>query len=153
MKERLFLSAGFSDFCVGWAKGEQWRSVQWGTEPIAERLFAALQPYMEAICWEDVSIFLIHGPGSTLGIRTFCAFLRTLLVLKKIRASQVWVCDSLHFARWLLDQRPSSQPICARVQSTKTLCLNSKEDDISARRENFLILMLDFLKKFYRLAL
>ena len=135
MKERLFLSAGFSDFCVGWAQGEQWRYVRCRTEPIAERLFAALQPCMESICWEAVSIFLLNGPGSTLGIRTFCAFIRTLLVCKKIPASHVWVCDSLHFARLVLDRRPSSRPICARVQGMQIFCLGPKENTIHRASE------------------
>jgi hypothetical protein len=128
MTERLFLHAGFSDFCVGWAKNDTWAYEYVGTEPITDKLFSALRPCMDGISWEDTEIYLVNGPGSTLGIRTFCAFIRTLLVLKKIKPSQVFVCDALHFAQLILTQRNLPQPVCARLNVTQTLCLNSLED-------------------------
>ena len=67
----------------------------------------------------------MNGPGSTLGIRTFCAFIRTLLVLKKIKPSQVFVCDALHFAQLILTQRNFRETVCARLNVTQVLCLSS----------------------------
>ena len=128
MKERLFLHAGFSDFCIGWAKNDTWAYEYIGTEPITDKLFSALRPCTDGISWENTEIYLVNGPGSTLGIRTFCAFIRTLLVLKKIKPSQVFVCDALHFAQLILTQRNLQQRVCARLNVTQVLCLNSLED-------------------------
>ena len=128
MKERLFLHAGFSDFCVGWAKNGTCMYEHVGTEPITDRLFSALQPCVDKISWKNTAIYLVNGPGSTLGIRTFCAFIRTLLVLKKLNPSQVFVCDALHFAQLILTQRNLPQPVCARLNVTQALCLNSFDD-------------------------
>ena len=128
MKERLFLHAGFSDFCVGWAKNNTWAYEYVGTEPITDRLFSALRQCTDEISWENTEVYLVNGPGSTLGIRTFCAFIRTLLVLKKIKPSQVFVCDTLHFAQLILTQQNLQKTVCARLNVTQTLCLNSPED-------------------------
>ena len=128
MTERLFLHAGFSDFCIAWAKNEGWCYECYETEPITDRLFSALRPCIDDISWNDAAVYLLNGPGSTLGIRTFCAFVRTLLVLKKIRTSQVFVCDTLHFAQLVLRHRNVQQPVCARLNVTQTLCLNSPDD-------------------------
>lgn len=128
MTERLFLHAGFSDFCVGWAKNDTRRYEYVGTEPITDKLFSALKPCVDEISRENTEIYLVNGPGSTLGIRTFCAFVRTLTVLKKISPSQVLVCDALHLAQLILKQRNLRQPVCARLNVTQTLCLNSPED-------------------------
>ena len=128
MKERLFLYAGFSDFCVGWAKNDAWSYEYVETEPITDRLFSALRPCTDEISWSNTEIYLVNGPGSTLGIRTFCAFIRTLLVLKKLIPSQVFVCDALHFAQLILTQQNLQKTVCARLNVTQTLCLNSPED-------------------------
>ena len=128
MTERLFLHAGFSDFCVGWAKNDTWAYEHIGTEPVTDRLFSALRPCTDEISWENTEVYLVNGPGSTLGIRTFCAFIRTLLVLKKLNPSQVFFCDMLHFAQLILTQRNLQQPVCARLNVTQTLCLNSLVD-------------------------
>lgn len=128
MKDRLFLHAGFSDFCIGLAKNDTWAYEYIGTEPITDKLFSALRPCMDGISWEDSEVYLVDGPGSTLGIRTFCAFIRTLLVLKKLISSQVFVCDALHFAQLILTQQNLPQPVCARLNVTQVLCLNSLED-------------------------
>lgn len=130
MTERLFLHAGFSDFCIGWARGEVWHYECYNTEPIADRLFSALRSCTDEISWENTEVYLVNGPGSTLGIRTFCAFVRTLLVLKKINPSQVFVCDALHFAQLILTQQNLQQPVCARLNVTQTLCLNSLKDKL-----------------------
>ena len=135
MKERLFLHAGFSDFCIGWAKNDAWRYECCDTEPIADQLFSALRPCMDGISWKNTEVYLVNGPGSTLGIRTFCAFIRTLLVLKKIKPSQVFVCDALHFAQLILTQRNLPQPVCARLNVTQVLCLNSLEDTFHVTSE------------------
>jgi len=128
MTERLFLHAGFSDFCVGLAKNDAWAYEYVGTEPITDRLFSALRPCMDEISWKNTEVYLVNGPGSTLGIRAFCAFIRTLLVLKKIKPSQVFVCDALHFAQLILTRQNLPQPVCARLNVTQTLCLNSIDD-------------------------
>jgi len=128
MTERLFLHAGFSDFCIGWAKNDTWAYEYIGTEPITDKLFSALRPCTDGISLENTEIYLVNGPGSTLGIRTFCAFIRTLLVLKKLNPSQVFVCDALHFAQLILTRQNLQQPVCARLNVTQVLCLNSLED-------------------------
>jgi len=51
-----------------------------------------------------------------------------LLVLKKIKPSQVFVCDALHFAQLILTRQNLPQPVCARLNVTQVLCLNSLED-------------------------
>ena len=128
MMERLFLHAGFSDFCVGWAKNDTWSYEYVGTEPITDKLFSALRPCMDGISWENTEVYLVNGPGSTLGIRTFCAFIRTLLVLKKLNPSQFFFCDMLHFAQLILTDRNLQKTVCARLNVTQTLCLNSLVD-------------------------
>lgn len=128
MMERLFLYAGFSDFCVGWAKNDAWTYEYVEAEPITDRLFSALRPCTDEISWSNTEIYLVNGPGSTLGIRTFCAFIRTLLVLKKLNPSQVFVCDALHFTQLILTNRNLQQPVCARLNVTQVLCLNSLKD-------------------------
>lgn len=128
MTERLFLYAGFSDFCVAWAKNDTWAYEYGGTEPITDKLFSALKPCADEISWKDTEIYLVNGPGSTLGIRTFCAFVRTLIVLKKIPSSRIFTCDALHFAQLILSHRNLHQSICARLNVTQVLCLNSLND-------------------------
>ena len=135
MTERLFLYAGFSDFCIGWAKNDTLAYEYVGTEPITDRLFSALRPCTDEISWSNTEIYLVNGPGSTLGIRTFCAFIRTLLVLKKIKPSHVFVCDTLHFAQLILTNRNLQKTVCARLNVTQVLCLNSLKDTFHAPSE------------------
>ena len=124
MTERLFLYAGFSDFCIGLAKNNVWAYKCVDTKPITDRLFSALCLCMDEISWKNTEVYLMNGPGSTLGIRTFCAFIRTLLVLKKINPSQVFVCDALNFAQLILMRRNLRKSVCARLNVTQVLCLN-----------------------------
>ena len=83
MDERLFLSAGFSYCQVGLARDEQWIYCQEKQGHIADQLAEVLQPCLDLCHFESLTIFLINGPGSTLGIRSLCAFVRTLLALPK----------------------------------------------------------------------
>lgn len=137
MDERLFLSAGFSYCQVGLARDEQWIYCQEKQGHIADQLAEVLQPCLNLCHFESLTIFLINGPGSTLGIRSLCAFIRTLLALKKVIPSQVCVCDTLHFAQkyLLMDNTVWTRPICARVNLSKILCLSADTSKIHLASE------------------
>ena len=126
MKERLFLSANFSDFCIGLARENSWIYQCQEQGYIASQLTSVLTPCLEEIHWEDLSVFLLNGPGSTLGIRTLCAFGRTLLTLDKIPSARFFVCDTLHFAHAYLRFEQKDRIVCARVNLTQTLCVSSE---------------------------
>ena len=96
-----------------------------GNGHIADNLLSALKNCIPQINFNALTVFLINGPGSTLGIRTLCAFVRTLCALNKIQPSQIYTCNSLEFAHAYLtqfDKHPD--PICARVNLMQTLCFN-----------------------------
>ena len=133
--EQLFLAPGFSQTWIGLARDRQWIQKQTLMEPITQHLFAALRPCVVAMHWPNVTIFLLNGPGSTIGIRTFCAFVCTLLVFEKIDASQIYVCDTLHFAQLVLRARGVQRPVCARVQMSKMLALNALGDTLHSASE------------------
>ena len=123
----LFLSAGFDDFQIGLARNDEWVFKQEKAGHIADNLQKALAPCIPQINFNALTIFLINGPGSTLGIRTLCAFVRTLCALKKIQSNQIYTCNSLAFAQAYLAQTEKKQrPICARVNLTQTLCLKGE---------------------------
>lgn len=130
MLQRLFLSPNFEDFCVGFAEGDAWVNQVQQKGHITDHLYTVLQPIVDRCQWDFLTIHLLNGPGSTLGIRTCCAFVQTLLALHKIQPSQVYLCDNLHFAQYYL-QHPKSipQPVCARVNLTQTLCLGPLSTD------------------------
>ena len=48
-------------------------------------------------CSELCQVYFLNGPGSTMGIRTLCAFVNTLIALKKIDKENVFTCNSLYF--------------------------------------------------------
>ena len=127
--QRLFLSAGFDTFQVGLAS-DVWILKAEHPGYIADQLSSALETIVDRCHFEALTIFLLNGPGSTLGIRTLCAFVRTLLALDKIKPDQVFTCDHLHFAQACLQlQNTTPLPnICARVNLTKTLCLTPSND-------------------------
>lgn len=134
--EILFLSASFDDFQIGLAAHGEWLFKQEESGHIADNLQKALAPCIPQINFNALTIFLINGPGSTLGIRTLCAFVRTLCALKKIQAEQIYTCNSLAFAQAYLAQTEKNQrPICARVNLTQTLCLNGKDIHIATEEE------------------
>ncbi len=126
MKERLFFYAGFSNYAVGLADEYRWIKTAEGSEYLIEHLTQAIAPFKNLCHWPQMSIFLVNGPGSTLGIRAFCAFIRTLLALEKIQPSQVFVSDAMHFieACQLAKNPTFLQPICARINLTKSLCVS-----------------------------
>lgn len=127
-EEILFLSAGFDDFQIGLARNDEWILKEEETGHIADNLQKALAPCIPQINFNALTIFLINGPGSTLGIRTLCAFVRTLCSLKKIQpATQIYTTNGLAFAQAYLTQKGECQrPICARVNLTQTLCLKGE---------------------------
>ena len=140
MNEVLFLSAGFNRYQIGLARNKEWLCCQEQEGNLSEELYKALDPCLKLCNFENLSVFLLNGPGSTLGIRALCAFLRTCLALGKLRMDQIFTWDNLHFARAYLQQKPSEiKPICARINLTTTLCLNrdiiqeaSEEEKINA---------------------
>lgn len=125
MKERLFLSAGFNSYQIGLAKDNNWVYCQEKQGYMLDQFFEALQPCLNLCHFEYLTIFMLNGPGSTLGIRALCAFVRTLLALNKTTSSHVYVSNTLNFAQKYLSQYDANfdRPICARVNLTKTLCL------------------------------
>lgn len=129
--QRLFLSAGFEAFQIGLASTEDaWILKNEQPGYITDQLSSVLEPIVDACCFDTLTVFLLNGPGSTLGIRTLCAFVRTLLALNKITPEQVFTCSHLHFAQACLALR-NEKPlpnICARVNLTKTLCLTPSGD-------------------------
>lgn len=135
-KEVLFLSASFDDFQIGGGRNDEWVFKKESSGHIADNLQKALQAYIPQINFDALTIFLINGPGSTLGIRTLCAFVRTLLALEKIQPSQIYTSNGLAFARAYLKQIGKSQrPICARVNLTQTLCLGGNDIHIATEEE------------------
>lgn len=127
MNDILFLSAGFNCYQLGLARNNKWLCCQEQTGNLSDDLYKALKPCLEFCNFEKLSVFLLNGPGSTLGIRALCAFLRTCLALNKLQPDQIFVCDQLHFARaYLLQKEPHVPVICARVNLTTTLCLNNE---------------------------
>ena len=128
MNDILFLSAGFNRYQLGLARNEKWLCCQEQEGNLSDDLHKALNPCLEFCNFEKLSVFLLNGPGSTLGIRALCAFLRTCLALDKLQLNQIFICDQLHFARaYLLQKQPDCKPIiCARVNLTTTLCLRAE---------------------------
>ena len=129
MNDVLFLSAGFNRYQIGLARSGEWLCCQEQEGNLSDDLYKALNPCLELCNFEKLSVFLLNGPGSTLGIRALCAFLRTCLALNKLRLNQIFTCDQLHFARaYLLQKQSDNNPIiCARVNLTTTLCLNNTD--------------------------
>lgn len=127
--QRLFLSAGFDGFQIGLAT-DIWLFKIEQQGHIADQLSNALAPIVAQCHFDTLTLFLLNSPGSTLGIRTLCAFIRTLLALEKIKSHQIFTCDHLHFAQACLTLRKENPlpPICARVNLTKTLCLTYTKD-------------------------
>ena len=125
MNEVLFLSAGFNRYQLGLARNEEWLCCQEQEGNLSDDLYKALNPCLALSTFENLSVFLLNGPGSTLGIRALCAFLRTCLALGKLQLNQIFTCDQLHFSQaYLLQKQPNCKPIiCARVNLTTTLCL------------------------------
>lgn len=124
--QRLFLSAGFDSFQLGLASDEDvWISKNERQGYIADQLSSALETIIQHCCFATLKVYLLNGPGSTLGIRTLCAFIRTLLALDKIGPHQVFTCDHLHFAQacLVLRNNQSLPNICVRVNLSKILCL------------------------------
>lgn len=128
MNDRLFLSAGFNRYQIGLARNKAWLCCQEREGNLSDDLYKALDPCLKLCRFETVSVFLLNGPGSTLGIRALCAFLRTCLALGKLQLEQIFTCDQLHFAQaYLLQKQPATYPIiCARVNLTTTLCLGNE---------------------------
>lgn len=134
-RQRLFLSASFETFQIGLASEDNaWILKNEQQGHIADQLSNTLAPIIERCHFDALTVHLLNGPGSTLGIRTLCAFVRTLLALGKIKPSQVFTCDHLHFAQACLVLRKEDPlpNICARVNLTKTLCLTPSNDLHSA---------------------
>lgn len=131
MSQLLFLSPHFETFCVGFAEGDAWMNQLQQKGHITDHLYTVLQPIVNQCQWDTLIIYLLNGPGSTLGIRTCCAFIQTLLAIHKIQLSQVYLCDNLHFAQYYLQhQKATPQPVCARVNLTQTLCLGPQPTDV-----------------------
>ena len=129
--QRLFLSAGFEGFQMGLAsEADVWISKKEQQGYVADQLSSALGAIVDQCCFETLTVFLLNGPGSTLSIRTLCAFVRTLLALNKITPNQVFTCDHLHFAQACLALRKvfPLPYFCARVNLTKTLCLTPSNE-------------------------
>jgi len=128
VNEVLFLSAGFNRYQLGLARNGQWLCCREQEGNLSDDLHKALNPCLELCNFENLSVFLLNGPGSTLGIRALCAFLRTCLALDKLQLGQIFTCDQLHFAQaYLLQKQPDCNPIiCARVSLTMTLCLGAE---------------------------
>lgn len=128
MNDHLFLSAGFNRYQLGLVRDNKWLCCQEQDGNLSDDLHKALKPCLEFCNFEDLSVFLLNGPGSTLGIRALCAFLRTCLALNKLQLNQIFICDQLHFSRaYLLQKQPKGKPIiCARVNLTTTLCLSNE---------------------------
>ena len=128
MNDVLFLSAGFNRYQLGLARNGQWLCCQEQEGNLSDDLHKALTPCLDLCNFEPLSVFLLNGPGSTLGIRALCAFLRTCLALGKLQLNQIFTCDQLHFAQaYLLQKQPDFEPIiCARVNLTTTLCLETE---------------------------
>ena len=125
MKERLFLSSGFNSYQIGLAQDDHWVCCQENYGHMVDQFCEALQPCLDLCNFEYLTIFMLNGPGSTLGIRTLCAFVKALLALDKITSSRVYVSNNLSFAQEYLFKynKAFNRPICARVNLTKTLCL------------------------------
>ena len=122
-KEFLFLSASFENYQIGLARNDRWFYTKEEHGHIADNLQQALKDCIPLLHFDILTVYLINGPGSTLGIRTLCAFVRTLCALKKIQNDQIYTCNGLAFAHTYLSQfDKSSGPICARVNLTQTLC-------------------------------
>lgn len=136
--QRLFLSADFESFQVGLASEENvWIVKNERSGYIADQLASALETIVAQCCFDSLMIHLINGPGSTLGIRTLCAFVRTLLALEKVKLDQVFTCNYLYFAQACLALRKDKvlPYICARVNFSKTLCLSPENDLHTASEE------------------
>lgn len=136
LPENLFLSSGFSDFCIGLAQGQKWLYTQQGDSPITHCLFQALQVCTSRIHWESIKIFLLNGPGSTMGIRAFCSFIRTALALGKINIDQVYSCDTLHAVSYALEQQHIQRPVCARINLMERLCVRHSRDELHTPSES-----------------
>ena len=129
--QRLFLAAGFENFQIGLASDiDTWILKNENSGYIADQLSSTLSGVIDQCCFETLTIFLLNGPGSTLSIRTLCAFVRTLLALNKISPHQVFTCNHMNFAQACLVLRGENPlpNICARVNLTKTLCLTPSKD-------------------------
>ncbi len=137
MNDILFLSSGFNQYQIGLARKGQWICCQEKVGNLSDDLYKALSPCIEVCNFDDLSIFLLNGPGSTLGVRALCAFVRTCLALKKLQRDQVFICDQLHFAQaYLLQKNPSRKAIiCARVNLTTVLCLAEGDIHVASEEE------------------
>ena len=126
-EEILFMSASFDRYQIALGTLGHWVIKVEKEGHIADSLFDVLHEILAACNFKNLTIFLLNGPGSTLGIRSLCAFVRTLIALEKITDSQVHVCDNLHFAYACLKQRMSTKIplICGRVNLSQVLCLDA----------------------------
>lgn len=129
MKTVLFLDAGFNGFSIGLGTQENWYTesvagyVLEGLEATLEKAFSVMKLSMAQVD----EIFMLHGPGSTMSIRTLCAFIRTGIALGIIRKSIVRVADHLHFAeayrRVVLGKTSEDVLLVARTNLSQCLCL------------------------------
>ncbi len=75
-------------------------------------------------------IYFLNGPGSTMGIRTLCAFVNTLILLNKIDQSQVFTCNHLYFYQayeTYINQKEAPFQIVAKVGLNQCLRLSVED--------------------------
>lgn len=100
MRITLFMDAGFDQLKLGIANEDRWVST-------VECEGSTVDHFSEMVgkCFSEgginftdlTRICFLNGPGSTMSIRTICAFVRTLKLLQQVGENAIYVANHLHF--------------------------------------------------------
>ncbi|MDR0647323.1 MAG: hypothetical protein LBF43_02695 [Puniceicoccales bacterium] len=96
----LFMDAGFDRLKLGIANEDHWMStVEYEGSVIEHFSDVVGKCFGECgINFTDLTrICFLNGPGSTMGIRTICTFVRTLKLLQQVEENAIYAANHLHF--------------------------------------------------------
>ncbi|MDR1665696.1 MAG: hypothetical protein LBR62_01460 [Puniceicoccales bacterium] len=129
----LILDTAMPEWVVGLLEEGKERYWESHSEPVLEGLFECLNrifPKNEWFFSLNVIVFC-HGPGSHLGIRAVCLFLRTLQVLPAYGSLSIYAYNALYLAQLFQKERgiPSPYRLVARAGWDKVYHLDVEDEN------------------------
>jgi tRNA A37 threonylcarbamoyladenosine modification protein TsaB len=94
------MDAGFDRLKLGIANGNYWMSTMEHEGSIVDHFSDIVGKCFGewGINFTDLTrICFLNGPGSTMGIRTICALIRTLKLLQQVGENAIYAANHLHF--------------------------------------------------------
>lgn len=142
----LFLDTALPRLQVGLLNNGEWSSCEVIVGPVLENLFMAIKRCFQksGFCVEELTgVVLSQGPGSNIGVRAACAFVRTLICLPFSQHLQFFTYNTLHFSQVylsIIQEETSPFYLFAKANLTHLYGLLAEESYILGKIEKKLLM-------------